>query len=93
MMYTAEKAEKTVSRPSLRPIGQPTLESELRVALEHARRLTAMYGTDQPEVAVAWDVVEELLVARARQRANAPSGFENYCERHPDALECRLYEV
>lgn len=82
------------------PVATPTptpevsrLDSELQAAREHARRLTAMYGTGLPEVAVAWDVVEELLAEKARQRQARPTAFSNYCEQNPDAPECRVYEV
>ncbi|WOD38984.1 Calvin cycle protein CP12 [Nodosilinea sp. E11] len=70
---------------------QPTLESQLRVALEHARRLTALYGTDTVDVAIAWETVEELSTAHRRQ-VTQPTAFERYCKAHPDAPECRIYE-
>ncbi|MEM6519716.1 MAG: Calvin cycle protein CP12 [Cyanobacteria bacterium P01_C01_bin.70] len=70
----------------------PTLEARLQAALEHARRLTEMRGTAGTEVALAWETVEELQVARARKRENAISNFAQYCLDHPEAPECRLYE-
>ena len=71
----------------------PSLDAELQVALEHARRLTAMYGTELSDVAVAWDIVEELLATKARQRQAQPTAFNEYCEQFPDALEARIYDV
>lgn len=70
---------------------QPTLESRLQVALEHARRLSDLHGSDTVDVAIAWETVEELSTAHRRQ-AVQPSAFERYCEAHPDAPECRIYE-
>ncbi|MCG9885697.1 MAG: Calvin cycle protein CP12 [Cyanobacteria bacterium] len=70
-----------------------SLEAELRAAREHARRLTMMHGIDARDVAVAWDAVEELMTAKARQRSRALSSFEQYCQDHPDAAEARMYDV
>lgn len=72
---------------------ESALDLELRAAREHARRLTMMHGIDARDVAVAWDTVEELMTAKARQRSRALSSFEQYCQDHPDASEARLYDV
>lgn len=85
-LTTATPEASVVSRDA-RPI---TLEARLQVALEHARRLTAMYEPGAIEVAIAWDTVEELWTAQRRQRAQTP--FERYCSIYPDAPECRVYE-
>ncbi|TVQ09292.1 MAG: hypothetical protein EA368_09820 [Leptolyngbya sp. DLM2.Bin27] len=78
----------TLSIPT--PVIQPTLESRLQVALEHARRLSALYGTGT-EVAIAWETVEELSTAH-RRRVPQSTAFDRYCKAHPDAPECRIYE-
>jgi len=79
--------------PIASPAGKPELETALKAALEHARRLTEMYGTDPVEVAIAWETVDELETAKARQQAQAPATtFESYCSAYPDAPECRIYE-
>ncbi|MEB3268774.1 MAG: Calvin cycle protein CP12 [Leptolyngbya sp.] len=83
---TAPTPEVTTATP------QPSLDTAIAAALEHARRLTAMYGTDRPEVAIAWETVEELQTAKARRRQVQKSTFVRYCEAHPDAPECRIYE-
>jgi hypothetical protein len=77
-----------------------SLENTLQIALEHARRLTQMYGPEAPEVAIAWDVVEELRTAQRhqtetqrRQTANPQAAFATYCDRYPEARECRIYDV
>lgn len=67
-----------------------TLEARLQVALEHARRLTAMYGVQSRDVALAWDTVEDLWTAQRRQRQTP---FERYCATYPDAPEARMYDV
>ena len=70
----------------------PSLETRLQVALEHARRMSAMFEAGNIEVAIAWETVEELAAARSHQKAAAKSAFSLYCEANPDAPECRLYE-
>lgn len=74
-----------------------SLDANLGASLEHARRLTALYGIGSTEVAVAWDVFEELLTAKARQAdatALSPaSGFSGYCALNPNAPECRIYDL
>lgn len=73
------------------------IDTNLGAALEHARRLTALYGIGAAEVAVAWDVFEELLTAKARQAEaetlSPTSGFAGYCSLNPEAPECRVYDL
>lgn len=73
-----------------------TCENRLQAALEHARRLTQMYGYRDANVAVAWETVEELRTAhRERLLSTALScqaAFERYCTEDPHALECRSYD-
>ena len=47
---------------------RPSLQTRLEAALEHARRLTTMYGSDTIEVAIAWETVGELQKADQAQR-------------------------
>lgn len=72
---------------------QPSLESQLRAALEHARRLSAMNGHYNREVAIAWEVVEELQFALRQQQTTVQSAFAEYCLANPDAPEARMYDV
>lgn len=90
MVYVAEKLDTTTSIFHLE--GKKSLETSCQAALEHARRLTQMYGIGATEVAVAWDAVEELMTARRRQESST-SAFENYCALNPNAPECRIYDV
>jgi hypothetical protein len=89
MTYTTTRPIVT---PDAKSTPKPSLDNMLQAALEHARRLTEMYGTDKIEVAIAWEAVEELQVAKARQKAATQSAFARYCAENPDAPECRIYE-
>ena len=90
MVHTANHPNTTT--PETFVARKPSLETTLQAALEHARRLTEMYGTDNIEVAIAWETVEELQVARARNKAAELTALDRYCAANPDAPECRIYE-
>lgn len=96
MIHTIN-APNTMAPSSTAPETQfyqtPSAETRLKAALEHARRMTDMYGTDNIDVAIAWETVEELQVARARKQDTEHSAFARYCAENPDALECRIYEI
>lgn len=88
----------TIEQQSLSP--EATCENRLQAALEHARRLTQMYGCQGVDVAVAWETVEELRTSSRRVRPilsilSVPScqaSFKRYCAENPHALECRSYD-
>lgn len=92
MVYIAQKQSLTTT-PISECESKTSLETSFQAALEHARRLTQMYGIGGTEVALAWETVEELVTARCRQQESSSSSFESYCALYPDALECRLYDV
>lgn len=92
MVHIVEK--QLVTTPSIsRSESKTSLETSFQAALEHARRLTQMYGIGATEVAVAWDTVEELTTANFRQQKSFSSAFELYCALYPDAPESRIYDV
>ncbi|MGP1386040.1 MAG: Calvin cycle protein CP12 [Thainema sp.] len=86
------KTTDTAVHPILTPV-EPSLDTRISTAREHARRLTALYGVTSPDVAVAWEEVEELLSVKAKQREQKVTAFEEYCSLYPDAPECRIYDV
>jgi hypothetical protein len=92
MVYISDKQSVAITSIPY-SVGEKSLETSFKAALEHARRLTQMYGFGATEVAVAWDAVEELLTARVRQPKSSSAAFEQYCTLHPDAPECRIYDV
>lgn len=91
MVYIAQKQSITTTSIS-ECESKTSLETSFQAALEHARRLTQMYGFGGTEVALAWETVEELVTARGRQQESS-SSLECYCALYPDAPECRLYDV
>jgi hypothetical protein len=91
MISTAERSSVTPASLS-QSESKTALETSFQAALEHARRLTQMCGTKATEVAVAWEVVEELAIAK-RRKQDPFSAFERYCIAHPDAPECRIYDL
>lgn len=99
---SATEQQATLSTTVLPTIEQQSLsleetcENRLQAALEHARRLTQMYGCQSVDVAIAWETVEELRTSyRERLLLSVPScqaSFERYCLENPHALECRSYD-
>jgi len=95
-MIHAMTAPATPAIPAapVTPLRQPRLEVALQAAFEHARRLTALYGTDAVEVAMAWETVEELRHAELGRNGEAEqTPFSAYCAANPDAPECRIYDL
>ena len=70
------------------------LEAELQELVQYARTACDTNGALSSECAVAWDAVEEIQAAVADRRYHqTQTEFERYCSDHPDALECRVYDV
>jgi len=81
------------STPEAKGSCSTNLDTTFEAALEHARRLTAMFGTENAEAAIAWETVEEIRSARVRAQAVTPrAAFLRYCEENPNALESRIYD-
>jgi hypothetical protein len=93
MTYTTDftKTAAPVENQVTSTPAAPSLDKQLQAALEHARRLTEMYGTNPIEVALAWETVDELQKALAQKKEAKKTPFEQYWEEYPDAPECRIY--
>lgn len=86
---TCQQVNRTVAYSA-----KPMLSVQLADARETARKISQAYGITSPAASVAWETVEELLVAQSRQRAKRPiTPFEEYCKQYPDAPESRIYDV
>ncbi|MBE9176388.1 Calvin cycle protein CP12 [Synechocystis salina LEGE 06155] len=71
-----------------------TLENRLKAALEHARRITEIYGLGSLDAVLAWETVEELQQVDKPQLKSTPyNSFTHYCTENPSALEARIYDV
>jgi hypothetical protein len=71
-----------------------TLDNRLKAALEHARRITEIYGLGNLDAVLAWETVEELQQADKPQIKNTPqNSFSHYCLENPGAPEARIYDV
>lgn len=80
-------------RPIAVDQGAFDIDKNLQEALDQARA-ACRADANSPECAVAWDVVEEIQAEMAHKRHKTPkSSFETYCDTHPDASECREYDV
>jgi len=70
------------------------LKARLDAAISQAREACHI-DSHSATCATAWDIVEELQAEIAHRRAAAApkNAFERYCDEHPDADECRMYDV
>jgi CP12 domain len=75
--------------------GTAPLEQAIVEAITEARSTCEQGGNDSAGCAVAWDIVEELQAEKSHQQQakHNKTSLENYCDRHPDSVECLIYDV
>lgn len=83
-----------LTTPSISTSVPPSsLETTLKAAVEHARRLSTLPNPSRIDLAIAWETVDELQTAHARKQVPQLSSFAQYCAANPNALECRIYDM
>jgi len=72
-----------------------TLEQAIQKAIEQARATCEIKGKSSSDCAVAWDIVEELQAERSHQQwvTKPRNSLDQYCDQHPEASECLIYDV
>jgi hypothetical protein len=72
-----------------------TLEEAIFEAIAEARETCDLSGSNSANCAVAWDIVEELQAEKShkQQVTKSKSSLESYCDRHPEAVECLIYDL
>lgn len=80
---------------SIETVTNPTLTEEIQKAVVEARSTCEEKGDASSECAVAWDIVEELQAEKSHQKQarERKNSLEIYCETHPEAIECLVYDV
>ncbi|MFO5441286.1 MAG: Calvin cycle protein CP12 [Dolichospermum sp.] len=69
------------------------IQDKIEKEVEEARSVCDISGSNSAACAAAWDAVEELQAAASHLSKEQPkNSLETYCDAHPDADECRLYE-
>lgn len=72
------------------------LQARIQSARDEAHSVCSSSGDASAACAVAWDTVEELQAEAAHQRSSQQSDVQNslqqFCDRNPEAPECRIYE-
>ncbi|MDM9384178.1 Calvin cycle protein CP12 [Chlorogloeopsis sp. ULAP01] len=71
------------------------IEQAIAQAVAQAHTTCEVKGNHSTNCAVAWEIVEELQAEKFHQlmTAKKKTALEIYCETHPDAAECRIYDV
>ncbi|MBD0390589.1 MAG: Calvin cycle protein CP12 [Nostoc sp. C3-bin3] len=85
----------TTTLNSFENAGATNLEEAIIEAITEARTTCEVNGTDSAGCAVAWDIVEELQAEKAdqQQAKSKKTSLENYCDRHPESVECLIYDL
>lgn len=75
--------------------GATNLETAILSAIAEARSTCEQNGDGSPNCAVAWDIVEELQAEKSHQlqAQKHKNSLETFCDLHPEALECLIYDV
>ncbi|MCC5669281.1 Calvin cycle protein CP12 [Nostoc sp. CHAB 5784] len=85
----------TTTLNSFETAGATNLQEAIIKAITEARTTCELDGSDSAGCAVAWDIVEELQAEKAdqQQAKSKKTSLENYCDRHPDSVECLIYDL
>ncbi|MBD2439397.1 Calvin cycle protein CP12 [Nostoc sp. FACHB-110] len=75
--------------------GNTSIEQAILEAIAEARQTCELNGDGSPNCAVAWDIVEELQAEKSHQHQakHHKTSLESFCDLHPEALECLIYDV
>ncbi|BBD64770.1 hypothetical protein NIES4072_15660 [Nostoc commune NIES-4072] len=85
----------TTTLNSFETAGATNLEEAITQAISEARTTCELDGSDSAGCAVAWDIVEELQAEKAdqQQAKSKKTSLDNYCDRHPESVECLIYDL
>lgn len=85
----------TTTLNSFETAGATNLEEAIIQAITEARTTCELDGSDSAGCAVAWDIVEELQAEKSdqQQAKSKKTSLENYCDRHPESVECLIYDL
>ncbi len=96
-IYLSKQGERimTTSLNGNQAAETATIEQAILEAITEARATCEQGGSDSANCAVAWDIVEELQAEKSHQQQvkHKKTSLENYCDRHPEAVECLIYDV
>ena len=85
----------TTTLNSFENAGATNLEEAIIEAITEARTTCELDGSVSAGCAVAWDIVEELQAEKSdqQQAKSKKTSLENYCDRHPESVECLIYDL
>jgi hypothetical protein len=68
------------------------LKDRLKDALAQARQVCDLGPEAAADCQLAWETVAELSIATAAQAEEQPF-YASYCDEHPGAIECKIYDI
>ncbi|MBD2021037.1 Calvin cycle protein CP12 [Leptolyngbya sp. FACHB-36] len=90
-MSTAPTDRQESSSPESAQVTEQTMQDAINQA-QKACQTTGDYST---ECVTAWDVVETMQAENPHspKKESTQASFDRYCAEHPDADQCRIYDV
>lgn len=76
-------------------IAPESLKDRLKQALSQARQVCGLGAESSADCQTAWETVAELGIAAEAQDQEQQEQpfFTAYCEEHPGAVECKVYDT
>lgn len=70
------------------------IKEKIQQERDQAREVCDLEGAQSGDCAAAWDAVEELQAEASHKKQVEPkkNSLETYCDDHPEAAECRVYD-
>jgi uncharacterized protein YgiB involved in biofilm formation len=80
--------------PTATNISNRNADEQLQAAIEQAREACSTHGSASVECATNWDIVEEMQADQSHRRQTPQkTSLQQYCDEHPEASECLIYDV
>lgn len=79
----------------IQKIPQTTIDEKILDAIVKAREICEIDGKDSSNCIQAWNLIQELQIEKAQEKQAKlrKTDLEIYCENHPEALECLIYDT
>jgi len=94
-MVTVKYLEQQITDAKVDQTDLASLQNLAQKAKHWAQEISQEKGVHSSDSADAWNKVEELLAVISHRQAEQKNKtyLDNYCDEHPEAIKCRVYDV
>ncbi|NBD17114.1 MAG: hypothetical protein GVY04_13530 [Cyanobacteria bacterium] len=94
-MVTTQDIEQQITDAKVGQADLASLQDLAQKAKHWAQEISQEKGVHSSDSAYAWNQVEELLAVISHRQAEQKNKtyLDNYCQEHPEAIKCRVYDV